>query len=655
MARLIHNDAIIGNAVKLAMCGAAVAFHPAAVVLGAVVVKDVIVNALSLGIAVAKHKADGKEASEADAEALFEKAKRDFGHDARWDMDADITVQTEVGAFFDQAVLDLVLPTSSLERFRDAAKGGDVYAGIADALIEAMPGHEEKLPTVAHRQLARGILTAAVKSAIQAAGLQDDLLVAMAAGHRARHEEMHAEIMALIRQSGLGQQARDSNISEDAVHAYLDRALEKGFAESDILKWLPEWIERARVVFSTGGNADTAFQRAIAEAEALLEQKGQVNASKPIMDDLARLEIEQKEQAEEFCRRKVLRIEKAIEIDTLALNISGVVEKLFVWAEIEGNKTDEDVLGFVQDKAVSYTTAGQQTKTATPLLIAQEAFATILGRFSQTQTHWQKGTTRHNLGVVLHWLGERLDGEAGFKALMEARAAYEAALLVFKRRDFPYNWAGTQNDLGVVLEELARRLEGATALDILTQARAAYDAALEVYTRDEFPAEWAGAQNNIGVVLRELGYRLDGQAAIEALMEARSIYETVLEIRTRDEFPPEWAGAQNNLAGVLDRLGARLSGEDAFAALAQAHSAYDAALEVWTRLDFPFFWAQTQENLALLAGKFFSNTGDRKYLVEGITLIKNSLEVYHDMRADFYIAKAERLLVALKAAAGIAS
>ena len=646
MARIIHNDAIVGNAAKLALCGAAAAFHPVALAVGAFTAKEVIANALSLGIAVAKHRDEARDVTPEDAHDLFEKAKQDLGHTARWDIETSLGVQAEVGDFFDQAVLDLSLPAGALERFRDAARGGDVYAGMADVLIAAVPQAAQKLPTDAHRTLARGVLRAAVKSAIQAAGAQDDLHTVLLGGLAAAQAQMDAKIDALMQM--VAGQAREGHVSDAAVRAYLERALDKGFTESDIVSWLPEWIERARVVFSTGGNEEASFRRAVAEAEALLEQKGQVQPSQPIMDELARLEIEEKEQAEEYRRRKVLRIEKAIEIDELALNIDGVVEKLFVWAGIEGCKTDEEVAEFVFGKTQLYREVGEQAHTTTPLLIAQRAYNAVLDRFMQTISFPRKGAALHNLGIVLRRLGTRLSREAAIKALTDGSIAYENALKFRNRQNFPLEWAATQNNLGIIFKELAHRVSEEARHDVFMKARAAFENALEVRSLHDFPHDWAVTWNNLALLLVEIADKLGDHVAINMLEEARSAYVAIIDIQNRTQYPLEWAVAHNNQGGVLLCLAKRFDGHLATNLLTQAKTAFEVSLEVRTLQTFPFHWAQTQHNMAKLAEVFFLKTGKKDHLAEGVAAVLRALGVYRQMDAGYDINSAEDLLSRLQ-------
>ncbi|MDA2915165.1 tetratricopeptide repeat protein, partial [Acidobacteriia bacterium AH_259_A11_L15] len=80
--------------------------------------------------------------------------------------------------------------------------------------------------------------------------------------------------------------------------------------------------------------------------------------------------------------------------------------------------------------------------------------------------------TQNNLGIAY---GDLPTGDRG-ENLGKAIAAYEAALTVRTREQFPVQWAGTQNNLGVAYKNLPTGDRG----ENLGKAIAAYEAALEV-------------------------------------------------------------------------------------------------------------------------------------------------------------------------------
>ncbi|MTJ39343.1 CHAT domain-containing protein, partial [Dolichospermum sp. UHCC 0406] len=83
--------------------------------------------------------------------------------------------------------------------------------------------------------------------------------------------------------------------------------------------------------------------------------------------------------------------------------------------------------------------------------------------------------------------------------LENAIAAYNEALEVRTRTDFPVDWATTQNNLGTAYNN---RIRGDKA-DNLENAIAAYQQALEVYTRTDFPVENAQTLFNLGILYQQ--------------------------------------------------------------------------------------------------------------------------------------------------------
>ena len=66
----------------------------------------------------------------------------------------------------------------------------------------------------------------------------------------------------------------------------------------------------------------------------------------------------------------------------------------------------------------------------------------------------------------------------------------------------PLDWAASQNNIGIALYSLSEREAGEQHL---IEAEAAYRAALEEYTRGKAPVQWAMVQNNLGNTLNTLG------------------------------------------------------------------------------------------------------------------------------------------------------
>ena len=148
--------------------------------------------------------------------------------------------------------------------------------------------------------------------------------------------------------------------------------------------------------------------------------------------------------------------------------------------------------------------------------------AAIIGNFGNLIQEFPLGTPSWNLEISI--------------------ACHTAALDVYKRENYPEQWAKAQNCLGV---GYSNRIEGIRAQNIEI-AIACYTAALEVSTRDNYPEQWAMTQNNLGTAYSN---RIAGVRA-ENIEEAIDCYTAALDVRTRDNYSEQWAMTQNNLAAT---------------------------------------------------------------------------------------------------------
>ena len=164
-------------------------------------------------------------------------------------------------------------------------------------------------------------------------------------------------------------------------------------------------------------------------------------------------------------------------------------------------------------------------------------------------------------------------------------ACYIAALEVYKRKDYPEDWAMTQNNLG---NAYRNRIQGLRAGNI-ELAIACYTAALEVRKRENYPDDWAATQNNLGNAYYD---RIEGLRAGNIEL-AIACYTAALEVRKRQDYPEDWAITQNNLAAAYsDRIeGVRAEN------IEKAISYYRLALEIRTPTAFPLYCLQSGSNL----------------------------------------------------------
>src|SRR5580704_3818381 len=141
-------------------------------------------------------------------------------------------------------------------------------------------------------------------------------------------------------------------------------------------------------------------------------------------------------------------------------------------------------------------------------------------------------------------------------ALVNAIAAFQAALEGQTRTQAPLPWARTQLNLANAFYFLGERESGT---DRLEEAVVAYRLVLQETARERMPRDWAATQTNLGVVLAALGERGSGTGRLE---ESAVAYRLALQERTRERAPLDWANTQVNLASVLVMLGERESGTD---------------------------------------------------------------------------------------------
>ena len=164
-------------------------------------------------------------------------------------------------------------------------------------------------------------------------------------------------------------------------------------------------------------------------------------------------------------------------------------------------------------------------------------------------------------------------------------ACYTAALEVYKRDDYPEQWANNQNNLA---NSYSYRIAGVRAENI-ELAIAGYTAALEVYTRNDYLEQWAMTQNNLGAAYSD---RIEGVRAANIELGI-ACYRSALIVYTPENYPEDWAMTQNNLgAAYSDRIeGVRAAN------IELGIACYRSALIVYTPENYPEDWAMTQNNL----------------------------------------------------------
>ncbi|MEM9696686.1 MAG: hypothetical protein AAGA56_29365, partial [Myxococcota bacterium] len=176
---------------------------------------------------------------------------------------------------------------------------------------------------------------------------------------------------------------------------------------------------------------------------------------------------------------------------------------------------------------------------------------------------------------------------AGLDELVLSRESFEEALTVLRHEGGAEEVAEVEMSLGVVLQALA----GAKKAPI-NDAIQAYQRALRVFSKEDYPREFAVIHNNLATAYLSMANFGDQGQVKEAL--AVQSFREALEVVTIEHDPSEFAMLQNNLGNALQAV----RSSHPFENLARAVEAYDEALRVRTPFDTPVEYANTVTNKA---------------------------------------------------------
>lgn len=173
-----------------------------------------------------------------------------------------------------------------------------------------------------------------------------------------------------------------------------------------------------------------------------------------------------------------------------------------------------------------------------------EPYEAILPFYEQRSREVWAGI-QNNLGNAYADLPTLSDKAAKATNLQQAIAAYQAASSVRTEKDFPIEWAMTQYNLGLAYFNL--RTSGAVNLQYpiadsanFEQAIAAFHAALRVFTKKSFPYDWAKTYYTLGNAYAGLP---SGDRAAN-LEQAIHCYENAFTIWTPAAFPNDHQNAR---------------------------------------------------------------------------------------------------------------
>ena len=143
-------------------------------------------------------------------------------------------------------------------------------------------------------------------------------------------------------------------------------------------------------------------------------------------------------------------------------------------------------------------------------------------------------------------LRSNLTGEDSEDNLRKSISCYEAALLVYNRKAFPYDWARVQSSLGSAYFTLSSGDRETNS----HKAIGCYRAALLVFNDHDTPCEWASTQHNLGNAYSNI----HNAQRPECLKRALACYEEALHTFLMLHMQEHAQGVRENLDKVRDSL-----------------------------------------------------------------------------------------------------
>ena len=219
---------------------------------------------------------------------------------------------------------------------------------------------------------------------------------------------------------------------------------------------------------------------------------------------------------------------------------------------------------------------------------AIKAYEEALTIYTKKDFPTEYGMTQNDLGVAYGELSKVKDTESN---ATKAIKAYEEALTISTKKDFPINYALVQSNLGTIYIIVSRVKDTESNA---TKAIKAYKEALTIRTKKHFPMKYMRSYKNLGGAYIELSKVKDTESNAT---KAIKICEEALTIYTKKDFRTEYAMTQNDLGEaytILSRV------KDTESNATKAIKAYEEALTISTKKDFPIYYAMTQNDLGEL-------------------------------------------------------
>jgi Tetratricopeptide repeat. len=166
---------------------------------------------------------------------------------------------------------------------------------------------------------------------------------------------------------------------------------------------------------------------------------------------------------------------------------------------VEGSVA-EAIAALPQDWGNPWAVARRKANAARNNLLsaAVSAYSSALTVYTREAFPQDWAETQYNLGTVLHRQANASDGAERTNSLAAAVATYNAALAVRTREAFPQDWAATQYNLGLALrDQTTEKEDGPEKIRLLNEAVAAFDNALEIYAKQDFPVQNKNIQEEL--------------------------------------------------------------------------------------------------------------------------------------------------------------
>jgi tetratricopeptide (TPR) repeat protein len=207
-----------------------------------------------------------------------------------------------------------------------------------------------------------------------------------------------------------------------------------------------------------------------------------------------------------------------------------------------------------------------------------------------------------------------------------AAGLFRDALALDFVKNRPDRAATVQNELGKALSDSGQRR---ASEPLLLEAVAAFQAALEIYAPATDLQNWGTITGNIGTVYMRLGERTRDTAR---LLQARALFESVLAYKRAELGADVWLNAQTNLATTLQRIAER---ERNAAIFAQADAAFEIALNARKDGGPTATLAMIYLNRGGTLLNWHQLVGDRKLLDRAIDNFDQAAKIYTYERAPF--------------------